>query len=232
MARPLISIIIPALNEAGQIAATLQPLQTLRGRGHEVIVVDGGSSDATVEVATPLADRVLSAPPGRASQQAVGVSAVRHGLLWLLHADTAVPPNSDALIRAALERDRRGWGHFNVRLSGRRRMFRVIEWFINRRSCLTGVATGDQGIFVQRDWLAQIGGIPQLPLMEDVALSKRLRRMGRGACIPVPLVTSSRRWEEHGVWRTIVLMWGLRLGYVLGVSPQRLARYYRYAGKR
>jgi len=222
-----ISIIIPALNEAGRITDLLARLQPLRERGHEVILVDGGSHDATVTAAAGLTDRIIAAPCGRARQMAAGAAQASHTVLWLLHADTRVPDHADALIASALQGST--WGRFDVRLSGRHRqpLLRVVGWLINRRSRLTGIATGDQGIFVSRQALDTVGGIPQLPLMEDVELSRRLRRLGRPACIAEPLVTSSRRWEQHGVWRTIALMWLLRGGYALGVSPLRLARLYQ-----
>jgi rSAM/selenodomain-associated transferase 2 len=224
---PPVSIIIPTLNEGDQIAGVLARLQPLRARGHEVLLVDGGSSDTTIAQAGGLADRILDAPRGRASQMLVGAAFASHDVLWFLHADTWVPDRADELITAALQRA--PWGRFDIRLSGRHRrpVLRLVEWMMNRRSCLTGIATGDQGIFVTRQALDAVGGMPPLPLMEDVELSRRLRRFGRPACIAEPLITSSRRWEQRGVWRTIALMWLLRAAYALGVSPRRLARLYR-----
>lgn len=227
MSGPDISVIVPALNEGAQIAGVLARLQPLRGRGHEVILADGGSSDDTLEQAAGLVDRAVTAPRGRASQMAAGAALARHDVLWFLHADTWVPDHADVLIAAALRTN--AWGRFDVRLSGRHRrpVLRAVEWAMNRRSCVTGIATGDQGMFVGREALEAVGGMPPLPLMEDVELSRRLRRLGRPACIAEPLVTSSRRWEQRGVWRTIALMWLLRAGYALGVSPLRLARLYQ-----
>lgn len=227
MQDPAISIVIPALNEGAQIAAVLARLQPLRRRGHEVILVDGGSQDDTVRQASGLVDRVITAPRGRARQLAAGAAAAGREIVWFLHADTRICDRADALIGDALQGA--GWGRFDVQLSGRHRrpMLRVVAWLMNRRSRLTGIATGDQGIFVRRTVLDAVGGVPALPLMEDVELSRRLRRVGRPACIAGPLITSSRRWERHGVWRTIGLMWLLRAGYALGVSPVRLARLYR-----
>jgi rSAM/selenodomain-associated transferase 2 len=227
MALRPISIIIPTLNEGAHIAGMLVRLQPLRARGHQIILVDGGSRDRTVAEAKDLADRIIQAPRGRASQMAAGTSLAAHPVLWFLHADSRVPEQADSLIAAALQRRR--WGRFDVRLSGHRQrpLLRLVAWLMNRRSCLTGIATGDQGIFVTRQALAAIGGIPPLPLMEDVELSRRLRHLGRPACISTPLITSSRRWEQHGIWRTIALMWLLRAAYALGVPPVRLARLYR-----
>jgi rSAM/selenodomain-associated transferase 2 len=222
-----ISIIIPAYNEAGQIAGVLTRLQPLRDRGHEVILVDGGSCDGTAAQAKRLADRIVEAPCGRARQMAAGAALASHDVLWFLHADTWVPDHADALIGTALQDA--PWGRFDVQLSGRHRrpLLRLVEWLMNRRSRLTSIATGDQGIFVTRRALDDIGGMPLLPLMEDVELSRRLRSHGRSACIATPLITSSRRWEQHGLGRTIALMWLLRAAYALGVSPVRLARLYR-----
>lgn len=222
-----ISIVIPALNEAAGIAETLRPLQPLRARGHEVIVVDGGSTDATVEIARSLADRVIASQPGRAHQQSAGVEAAGGDVLLFLHADTLLPPDADRVVIDGLMRSGRGWGRFDVRLSGRRPALRMVERMMNLRSRATGIATGDQAIFVGRDWFRRAGGFPRIPLMEDVALSTALRRLGPPLCLRERVVTSSRRWEERGVLRTILLMWRLRAEYALGADPARLARRYR-----
>ena len=222
-----ISIVIPVLNEATQIAATLAPLQTLRTQGHEMLVVDGGSSDDTVQRALPLCDRILDAPRGRARQMNAGAQAARGDVLWFLHADTrASPPAMDALL-AALGRPQTAWGRFDVRLSGAHPLLRLVEGLMNLRSRWTGIATGDQGIFVRRPLFERVGGFPDIPLMEDVALSRRLKREAAPVCLRERLVASSRRWEQRGVARTILLMWRLRLAYWLGVSPERLAAHYQ-----
>jgi len=223
----VISVVIPARNEAGHIAATLAPLQPLRQRGHELIVVDGGSTDSTVVQAQPLADAVLSSAPGRARQMNAGAQAARGTVLWFLHADTLAPPDADRLLLAALEDKHAAWGRFDVRLSGRQPLLRVVERQMNLRSCLSGIATGDQGIFVRRAAFDAVGGFPDQPLMEDIALSTRLKQIGKPVCLRPPLVTSSRRWESRGILRTILLMWRLRLLYALGADPARLARLYR-----
>jgi rSAM/selenodomain-associated transferase 2 len=222
-----ISIVIPALNEAAGIAQALRPLQPLRARGHEVIVVDGGSADATVEIARPLADRVIASPPGRARQQNAGAEAATGDVLLFLHADTLLPGEADRLVLDGLTRSGRGWGRFDVRLSGRRPALRMVERMMNLRSRATGIATGDQAIFVRAEWFRRAGGFPQIPLMEDVALSTALRRLGPPLCLRQPVLTSSRRWEERGVLRTILLMWRLRAEYALGADPARLAERYR-----
>jgi rSAM/selenodomain-associated transferase 2 len=222
-----ISIIIPALNEAAGIVETLRPLQPLRARGHEVILVDGGSADATVEIARPLADRVIASEPGRARQQNAGAEGADGNVLLFLHADTLLPPDADRLVIDGLMATGRGWGRFDVRLSGRAPALRMVERMMNLRSRATGIATGDQAIFVRRDWFRRAGGFPQIPLMEDVALSTALRRIGPPLCLRERVLTSSRRWEERGVLRTILLMWRLRAEYALGADPVRLADRYR-----
>lgn len=222
-----ISIVIPALNEAAQIAATLEPLQPFRMQGHEVLVVDGGSSDGTPEHARPLCDRVLSAPRGRARQMNAGAQAARGDVLWFLHADTrAAAPAMDALL-AALGRPQTAWGRYEVRLSGAHPLLRIVESLMNLRSRWTGIATGDQGIFVCRRLFERVGGFPDIPLMEDIALSRRLKQEAAPVCLRERLVTSSRRWEQRGVARTVLVMWRLRFAYWLGVSPERLAAQYQ-----
>ncbi|HEU0282595.1 MAG TPA: TIGR04283 family arsenosugar biosynthesis glycosyltransferase [Gallionella sp.] len=225
-----ISVIIPALNEAANIPNVLLALAPLRSRGHEVIVVDGGSSDGTAALATPLADRVLHASRGRALQMNAGARAAEGEMLWFLHADTLPPPNADELILQALAQGRRGWGHFDVRLSGTGALLRMVAFMMNRRSRLSGIATGDQGIFVRREVFEHAGGFPEISLMEDIALSRVLKRHSRPAHAAQGLVTSSRRWEQRGVWRTILLMWRLRLAYFLGADPRKLAGLYGDAG--
>jgi rSAM/selenodomain-associated transferase 2 len=222
-----ISIIIPTLNEAEQIAATLMPLQALRARGHEVIVVDGGSVDATVAQARPLCDRVLNGAPGRARQMNAGTQAATGEVLWFVHADTGVPADSDVVILQAMQGDA-VWGRFDVRLSGRQPLLRIVAWLMNVRSRITGIATGDQGIFVKRAVFAAVGGFPEIPLMEDIALSRTLKQHAHPVCLRARLVTSSRRWERDGIVRTILLMWWLRFAYWRGVSPERLAAHYQH----
>jgi rSAM/selenodomain-associated transferase 2 len=223
----VISVIVPALNEAAGIARTLEPLQAWRGRGHEVIVVDGGSTDGTPDHAAPFADRVVASERGRAAQQNAGAAAASGSVLLFLHADTILPPGAEAAVLGGLERSGRGWGRFDVRLSGRNPLLRVIGRMIGARSRLTGVATGDQAIFARREWFARAGGFPAIPLMEDVALTKALRRLGPPLCLRERVTTSSRRWEERGIARTVLLMWRLRLEYWLGADPAALARRYR-----
>ena len=222
-----ISVIVPALNEAAGIGDTLAALAPLRAAGHEVIVVDGGSSDGTAETAAPLADRVIASPAGRALQMNAGAAVADGELLLFLHADTRLPEGAERLLMDGMGHGTHRWGRFDVRLSGRHPLLRLVERAMNLRSRLTAVATGDQAIFVERELFAKLNGYAEIPLMEDVELSKRLRRAGRPLCLRPPLTTSSRRWEERGVLRTILLMWRLRLAYLLGADPAGLARRYR-----
>lgn len=217
---------MPVLNEAPLLARCLAPLQALRGRGCELIVADGGSQDGTPERAAPLADRVLVGARGRARQMNAGAAAARGAILWFLHGDSLSPAGADQLIQDALTRSGRVWGRFDVRLSGRRPALRMVETAMNLRSRLTGIATGDQGLFMYRDAFQEVGGYPDIPLMEDIALSGRLKRLSRPVCLGQRLVTSSRRWERDGVGRTVLLMWRLRLAYWLGADPGRLAKLY------
>ena len=223
-----IAIILPVLNEEARIAAGLTLLQPLRRQNCELIVVDGGSGDQTVTLAEPLADRVILGHKGRAAQMNAGARQASGDILWFLHADSLPPPDVATLLRAALARTDRRWGRFDVRLSGRHPLLRVVETLMNVRSRLTGIATGDQGIFVRRDLFEQVGGYPAIALMEDIALSRLLKRQGRPVCLRQRLTTSSRRWERDGILCTILLMWRLRLAYFFGADPDRLARiYYR-----
>ena len=224
---PELSIIVPVLNEAAGIAAHLAMLTPLRAAGVELLVVDGGSTDATVALARPLADAVLSAPQGRATQMNVGAAHAQGTTLLFLHADTSLPPNATAHIEAVLAGGY-VWGRFDVRISGQHPLLSVVAWAMNQRSRLTGIATGDQALFVRRAVFEQVGGFPELPLMEDIALARRLKCHSPPACLRAQVLTSGRRWERHGVLRTILLMWRLRLAYFLGADPHRLARRYGY----
>ena len=219
-----VSIIIPVLNEEQSICATLERLQVFRQQGCEVIVVDAGSVDNTDVIAAALSDQLITSGKGRALQMNLGASHAQHDILWFLHADTLVPENAIDIIETSLTD--RGWGRFNVKLSGAHGMFRIIELMMNIRSCITAIATGDQGIFVKHTLFSRLGGYPEIPLMEDIALSKKLKQVSRPVCIKDNLVTSSRRWEEKGIMKTVLLMWKLRFLYFIGVSADDLARQY------
>jgi rSAM/selenodomain-associated transferase 2 len=223
-----LSIIVPVLDEAAGIAAALDALQGLRSRGHEVIVADGGSKDATTGLARPFADSVLVSPKGRAAQMSAGARAAAGEALVFLHADTRLPERADALIETALSTHL--WGRFDVRIDSAHPMLAVVGAMMNLRSRISGIATGDQAIFVTRAAFEAAGGYPQIALMEDIALSASLKRIGPPACLAEKVITSARRWERNGVLATIVLMWRLRLAWFLGANPERLARIYARSG--
>jgi rSAM/selenodomain-associated transferase 2 len=219
-----LTIVIPVLDEATIIAATLQSLAALRARGAEVIVVDGGSGDGSAALARPLADRVIAGPRNRGAAMNAGAALGSGDMFIFLHADTTLPEDADRLITGAVLR--RCWGRFDLRIAGRHPLLALVARMINWRSRLTGIATGDQAIFVTSEAFWSIGGFPDLPLMEDIALSQKLKRLCRPVCIAAAAVTSGRRWDHHGLWHTIVLMWRLRLAYYLGAEPARLALAY------
>ena len=236
-----LSIIVPALNEAGAIEAALLPLQHWRGVEAEVIVADGGSSDGTVIQARPLADRVIHAPRGRAQQMNAGAAEASGEVLLFLHADTTLPESAPRAILEALclidplvptvsdrrHKEKTCWGRFDVVIAGEPAMLGVIAWCMNLRSRLTGIATGDQALFMTRAAFDTAGGFPDQPLMEDISMCKRLKRQSAPACLVAKVTTSGRRWEQRGVWRTIWLMWRLRLAYFFGATPEYLAARYR-----
>lgn len=221
-----LSIVIPVLNEADGIVRFLDVLQPIRRAGHEVIVIDGGSGDDTVQRAVSLADHVIQSPRGRARQMNAGAAAASGDVILFLHADSLLPKHCAAAIAEGIRLSGRRWGRFSVTLTGDRFLFRLVEWFMNTRSRLTGIATGDQGIFVERKLFESIGGFPPLPLMEDIALCTRLKRVERPICLTAAIKTSSRRWERYGAWRTIWLMWRLRFAYWRGADPSALAKIY------
>ena len=228
-----LSIVVPVLDEVAIVERALQALAPLRAGGVEVVVADGGSRDGTPALAAPWADAVVASPRGRALQMNAGVRQASGDALLFLHADTALPDDAAALVMAALRDDpgqpRRtaAWGRFDVRITGRPRLLGLVARLMNARSRLSGIATGDQAIFMTRAAFDAVGGFPEQPLMEDIEISRRLRRLGAPVCLRARVTTSGRRWETRGIWRTIVLMWRLRLLYAVGVAPERLARSYR-----
>ncbi|GGX86553.1 glycosyl transferase family 2 [Litchfieldella qijiaojingensis] len=224
----LISIIIPTLNEAERIEAQLAGLQALGDDRIEIIVVDGGSRDDTPTLAAPLASHVISSNPGRAVQMNCAAQASQGDILLFLHADSRLPDGSIDEIQQALSDDYE-WGRFNIRLQGHHPMLKVIALAMNVRSRLSGIATGDQALFMTRRAFEAVGGFPEQPLMEDIEISKRLKRLSRPACLRAHVVSSARRWERHGLWSTIWLMWCLRYRYWRGADSQQLAKEYRHA---
>ncbi|MBA4177879.1 MAG: glycosyl transferase [Leptothrix sp. (in: Bacteria)] len=217
---------MPALDEAAGITAALQALAPWRARGHEVIVVDGGSHDATVALAAPHADHVLGSTRGRAAQMNAGAAVAQGDALLFLHADTRLPAGAEAALQRALAQGAR-WGRFDVRIAGRSAWLPVIATLMNLRSRLTGIATGDQAIYVEAALFRRLGGYAVLPLMEDIELSRRLRAVASPCCLREHVLTSGRRWESRGVWRTVWLMWRLRWRYWRGTPADELARAYR-----
>ena len=231
-----LTIVVPVLNEAATLVARLRALQPLRAHGARVVVADGGSTDATLALAHQYADLALLAPRGRGAQMNAGAAASRRAatdpngtadILLFLHADTALPQRADHWIQQALQGGA-VWGRFDVRIDSPRPVFRVIERLMNLRSHWSGVATGDQALFVRRAAFEAVGGFEDIALMEDIALSGALRRLSRPACLRQRVTTSARRWEQHGVWRTVLLMWRLRVAYFCGADPARLALQYGY----
>ena len=227
-----LSIIMPVLDEAGLIVVALQALSPFRQRGAEVIVVDGGSRDGTADLARPHADDIVTAPRGRATQMNDGAVIARGDVLLFLHADTRLPPEADRRVLDGLAQSGRAWGRFDVAIAGDSPWLPIVAAAINLRSRLSGIASGDQAMFVRREAFSAAKSFPDIPLMEDIALSRALKRVSPPLCLADKVTTSGRRWERHGVWRTIFLMWRLRLAYFLGAEPTALARRYGYAPRK
>lgn len=220
-----ISIIIPTLNEEGVLEKTLQSLEVIQRQGAEVIIVDGGSVDATLDIAKQFAVQVIQADTGRAKQLNKGAELASGDMLLFLHADTIVPSNTHELVRGAcVEGD--VWGRFNVILDSPKPIFRLIETMMNWRSCITSIVTGDQAMFVSKGLFERVGGFPEISLMEDIAVSKKLKSVLPPICFKQPVITSSRRWLEHGILNTVFLMWRLRWGYFMNIDPDVLAKKY------
>jgi len=220
-----LSIIIPTLNEEEGIVEFLQPLQQLRA-DCELLIVDGGSDDYTVELAQPYVDDVLKSAKGRAMQMNEGAAIASAPVLLFLHADTSLPDDALTQIQSAIDRGA-NWGRFDVTLSTNDLRLNIVAWMMNKRSYLTGIATGDQAIFVKKDLFEELGGFANIALMEDIELSSRLKKQGRPYCVKSKVISSARRWLSFGVIRTILLMWFLRLRYFFGADPIELEQLYR-----
>lgn len=221
-----IAVVVPMLNEREALPGLLEHLLMLKRQGADILLVDGGSQDGSAAFARALGFPVLDAARGRARQMNAGAQATASDALLFLHADTRLPVQGLEQVQAALAAGA-VWGRFDVRIEGRSPWLRLIALLMNRRSRWSGIATGDQAIFVKRAAFDAVGGFPDQPLMEDIELSKCLNRLAKPSCLPGPAVTSGRRWETRGVWRTIVLMWRLRWAYWLGASAEALAERYR-----
>ena len=225
--RPALCIVVPVFNEAQQLDRALSKLQSFRERGARVVVVDGGSHDDTLAIARAHADIAMLAPLGRAAQMNAGAAACPADVLLFLHADTQLPAHADRLVQRVAQ-GAVSWGRFDVHIDSDRPMLRIVEWAVNVRSRWTKIATGDQAMFIQHELFWSVGGFPDIALMEDIAISRNLKRHGRPLCLHETVDTSGRRWEQHGVLRTILLMWRLRAAYLLGADPNRLAARYGY----
>lgn len=221
-----VSIIIPALNEGKQLNQLLDSIQNWREEGHEIILVDGGNDDKSFITTGHLVDKVLKTSPGRATQMNEGARHAHNEILFFLHADSVVDDNCISAIIQGLQMSNNVWGRFDIKLSGTHWMLRIIERMMNIRSRITGIATGDQGIFVYRKIFTQINGYANIELMEDIEISRRLKRISRPVCLDTRIITSSRKWEQKGILKTVILMWLLRLAFYIGVSPRRLSLIY------
>jgi len=221
-----LSIVIPTLNESDQIELCLNKLQSLRNRGHEIIVVDGGSNDNTVSLASPLSDRIIQSEKSRSIQMNTGAAAASGHCILFLHVDTVLPEDVPGLF-SRIKDIENVWGRFDIRLSGRARLFRIVEKCMNIRSRLTGIATGDQVIFVGKELFNKVNGFPEIALMEDIAISRLLINYSKPVCLSEKVVSSSRRWEKNGIMKTIIKMWILRLLYYFQYNTNKLAKHYQ-----
>lgn len=221
-----LSIIIPVLNERENIKANLPDLQWLRSLGHELIVADGGSDDGGSETAQGYADQVVLSPAGRSLQMNAGAQVASGEMLLFLHIDTRLSAHCVSMLCQMIADKSPAWGRFDVRLSGNNFLFRIIESMMNWRSRITGIATGDQAIFVNKQLFFQCGGFAEILLMEDIDICRRLKRLKKPLCLREKVITSSRRWEKNGILKTVLLMWKLRLAYWRGVDPNVLASQY------
>jgi rSAM/selenodomain-associated transferase 2 len=221
-----LSIIVPILNEASGLPSMLGSLLEFQRRQCEIILVDGGSKDDSVAIARSAGFKVIHAPRGRAAQMNAGAAQARGDFFLFLHADTELPQGADRAVIEALDHDSRVWGRFDVRIVGSSPMLKVIATMMNRRSSWTGIATGDQAIFMRRSAFRALNGFPAQDLMEDIEFSKRAKYLSLPICLRDQVLTSGRRWEVRGVWKTIFLMWRLRLAYWAGAKPEKLAKIY------
>lgn len=222
-----LSIIVPVLNEARQLPSFLQHLMLWKSKGCEVLLVDGGSTDDTVSMVREMGLSIMAAKCGRANQMNAGAATTKGQMLLFLHADTYLPDKANQIIHHALTNKRHAWGRFNVCITGASQVLPIIATLMNIRSSITGIATGDQAMFMTRTAFDEVKGFPVLPLMEDIALSVELKKISAPICLKCKVTTSGRRWEKKGVLRTVLLMWRLRFAYWRGVPAYRLAEMYR-----
>ena len=222
----MISVIIPCLNEEDHIVPLIQQIRCA-DFDCQIIVVDGGSTDKTVEKARPLVDIFIQTEKGRAKQLNAGAEKATGSLLWFVHADSQVSLDVLNELKPLIKR-KDIWGRFNVQFSGQHWAFKMIAFMMNHRSCLTGIATGDQGIFISRSLFLKVNGFPNIALMEDIEISKYLKKISRPICLKACLITSHRRWQDNGIFRTMIKMWWFRLRWFFGCSAQSLANKYHF----
>lgn len=221
-----LSFIIPTLNEEEFFIQQKLFLQSLLQQGHEVIVVDGGSIDKSVAIAKSIGCNCISTKPSRGYQLRTGAEISTYPILVFLHADTILPSSGIDSILKVMSTHNADWGCFNVVFANQKCIFKIIAWFMNKRSCLTGIVTGDHTIFVERSTYFDSGGFSDIPIMEDIEFSKRLKKYSRPVCLAETVITSSRKWEQKGIMRTILLMWKLRLFFFFGAPAEKLAKQY------
>lgn len=221
-----IAVIVPVLNEAAGLAAIMEQARQLTIEGAQLVWVDGGSTDGTAQLLQAGGFQVVASQPGRALQMNTGAAWVTSDRLLFLHADTTLPLSALSEVQRALS-GRFVWGRFDVRIQGRSRWLPVVAFMMNVRSRCTGIATGDQALFMTRAAFDAVGGFPAQALMEDIDMSRKLKRLSAPACLRSKATTSGRRWDTRGAWRTILLMWKLRWAYWRGAAPDDIARAYR-----
>ena len=221
-----LSIIVPVLNEAQFLSRQHNLFKSLLREGHEIIIVDGGSEDKSVLIARSVDCETFITKASRGYQLHFGAMKSKNDTLLFMHADTLLPESATALISNVLTRSKKHWGRFDVSFNNSNLIFSIIAWFMNKRSCLTGVVTGDHAIFVNRDIYIRSGGFEDIPIMEDIEISKRLKKFSMPICLHDKVITSSRKWEAQGIIRTILKMWILRLLYFCGIPPRKLERLY------
>lgn len=222
---PQTAVVVPVLNEAQGVNAVMQQARQLMAQGAHIVFVDGGSADGTPHLLRQNGFEVLVSGTGRARQMNTGARHAPGGILLFLHADTTLPEAALDHVAHALA-GRRVWGRFDVHIAGHSRWLPMVAFMMNRRSRCSGIATGDQALFMTRAAFDAVGGFPELPLMEDIEMSRALKRLSRPVCLRCKATTSGRRWDTRGVWRTILLMWRLRWAYWRGTSAEDIARAY------
>jgi rSAM/selenodomain-associated transferase 2 len=227
---PVLSIIVPVHNQARSIGAILHALKSFRDRGAEIIVVDGGSNDDTAMLARPLADQVIRSPRGLGLQMNEGAKVANGFIFLFLRPETKLPPDADTQVMYGRSRDTSVWGRFDLRLAGRHMMLPLAARYLNWRSRMSGIASGEQAIFVQREAFFRIGGFRHMPVMEDVDLCQRLKAISPPICVASRVTAPGERFDRDGMWKTLRAMWAMRMRYRMGAKPDDLAKRYGYAG--